>query len=115
MIRYQVAIQPEHRERLAHLPPNIKQKLRAGLRLLETDPLTGKSLEQELTGYRSYPIHPYRIVYRIDFSRKIVHLVIVAHRREVYDLLIQQISIVRDRLRRKRSYRRFAETASLLR
>lgn len=115
MIRYRVAIQPEHRERFAHMPPNIKQKLHAGLRLLETDPLAGKPLEQELAGYRSYPIHPYRIVYRIDSSRKVVHLVIVARRREVYDLLIHQMSFVRDRSRKKGSCRRVAETASLLR
>ena len=51
MIRYRVAVQPEHRSRLAHLPPSVKQKLHASLRLLEVDPWAGKPLERELTGY----------------------------------------------------------------
>ncbi len=115
MIRYRVVIQPEHRTRLARLPPSVKQKLRASLRLLEVDPWAGKPLEQELAGYRSYPIHPYRIIYRIESSERLVRLVMVELRREVYDLLLQQLPIVRDRARRKETRRRASGTASLLR
>ena len=91
MIRYRVIVPPELREFCAHLSPTIKQKLHASLRLLETDPHAGKLLARELTGYRSYAIHPYRVVYRVKASHRIVRIDMVAPRREVYDLLAQQI------------------------
>ena len=91
MIRYRVIVPSELRDLLVHLSPTIKQKLHASLRLLETDPLAGKSLERELSGYRSYPIRPYRMVYRIEASGRIIRLVIVAPRHEVYDILLQQL------------------------
>ena len=91
MIRYRVSVPPELRGVLTHLPPNVKQKLHASLRLLESDPLAGKSLERELTGYRSYSIHPYRIVYRLDPSKRMVYLVLVAPRPKVYDLLVERL------------------------
>ena len=91
MIRYRVAVPPKLRNQFVHLAPSVKQKLHASLRLLETDPLEGKPLERELTGYRSYPMHPYRIVYRVEPSHRIIRLVLVAPRREVYDLLLRQL------------------------
>ena len=91
MIRYRVTLPPELRDLILHLPPAIKQKLHASLRLLETDPLVGKPLERELTGYRSYPIHPYRMVYRIETSHRVVRVVIIGHRRDVYDLLLGRL------------------------
>ena len=91
MIRYRVAIPPELRGLLAHLPPTIKRKLHASLRLLETEPLAGKPLIDELAGYRSYAIRPYRIVYRIEADQRIVRIVVIAPRPEVYDLLRQQL------------------------
>lgn len=77
--------------------------------------MAGKPLERELTGYWSYPIHPYRVIYQIESSERRVHLVMVELRREVYDLLLQQLPLVRDRIRRKSRTRRLAGTASLLR
>ena len=117
MIRYRVLGPPEFGSLFARLPPSIRQKLHAGLRLLEIDPLAGKPLERELTGYRSYAIHPYRIIYRVEASQRVVHIIIVAHRREVYDLLIHQLYFVRDRSKGKRKthYRRLVGTPSLLR
>ena len=115
MIRYRVIIPLELQSHLAHLPPAVKQKVHASLRLLETNPWAGKPLGQELTGYRSHPIHPYRIIYRIETQERLVRLVRVAPRREVYDLLAHQL-IVRDRSRRrKKASYRISETASLLR
>ena len=91
MIRYRVVVAAELREFCSRLSPTIKQKLHASLRLLETDPHAGKPLARELTGYWSYSIHPYRVVYRMEASHRIVRIEMVAPRREVYDLLAQQI------------------------
>ncbi len=115
MIRYRVIVPPDLRHRLAHLPPNVKRRVHASLRLLETNPRAGKPLEQELTGYWSYPIRPYRIIYWINGSEHRVHLVMVELRRIVYDLMIHRLPFLRERSRRKSAYRRLAGTASLLR
>ena len=91
MIRYRVVGFPELQTRISHLPPNIKQKVRANLRLLESEPLAGKSLERELIGYRSYAIPPYRIIYRVD-SGRIVKVFLVEHRRDVYEILVEKLN-----------------------
>lgn len=91
MIRYRVVVPPELRDTFIHLAPTIKRKLHAGLRLLETEPLAGKALERELTGYRSYQIHPYRIVYRLEAALRVVRVVVVAPRPVVYELLSQRL------------------------
>lgn len=93
MIRYRVRIPPELRGLVTHIPPTIKRKLHASLRLLETDPLVGKPLERELAGYRSCRIHPYRIVYKIDTSRRVVHIVLIAPRRDIYTLLGERLPL----------------------
>jgi len=91
VIRYRVIVPSELRDFLVHLSPSIKRKVHASLRLLEQDPRAGKPLERELAGYRSYPIHPYRIVYRVESSHRAVRVVSVAQRREVYDLLVERL------------------------
>ena len=115
MIRYRVIVSPEHRDLISRLPPSVKKKLHASLRLLEIDPAAGKPLERELTGYRSYPIHPYRVVYRVESSERVVRLVMVAPRREIYDLMLQRLPLIRDRGRRRGLYPRLFRSASLLR
>ena len=76
---------------IPHLPPDVKRKAHASLRLLEEDPLAGKLLEGELTGYRSYPIPPYRIIYRVEPSSRVVRIVRIGHRNDVYEVLVQKI------------------------
>ena len=44
----------------------------------------GKSLRFELEGYWSARRGPYRIVYRIDDEARIVSVIAVAHRADVY-------------------------------
>ena len=81
----------EMRESLSRLAPSVKRKVRSSLRFLEEDPLAGKPLERELAGYRSYPIPPYRIIYRIESSSRVVRIVRIGHRKDVYEILVQKI------------------------
>lgn len=90
----------ELQDPLSHFPPSVKYKVRASLRLLEQVPLVGKPLERELSGYRSYPIPPYRIIYRVDSSNRIVRIVRVGHRRDIYETLVQKINAGEVRERR---------------
>jgi len=56
----------------------------AALRTLGPEPLGGKPLAGDLTGLRSLRVGMYRIVYRFDPQTKVVDVVWIRHRREVY-------------------------------
>ncbi len=91
MIRYRIVLLPEVRAVCSCLPPRVKRRVRAGLRLLESEPLAGKALERELIGYRSYAIPPHRIIYRVD-SVRTVKVFLVEHRKDVYEILVQKLN-----------------------
>ena len=53
---------------------------------LTVDPIgLGKPLRFSLNGHRRLRVGDYRIVYRIDFDERIVTIVIIKHRKEVYE------------------------------
>ena len=91
MIRYRVCLPDDVKGQIAHLPPALKRRVRASLGFLELDPRAGKPLVRELTGLWSYAIPPHRIVYLIVSSRREIQVISFGHRRDVYDLLIQQL------------------------
>lgn len=100
MIRHRVILSQELKDSYSHLSPSIKHKIRACFRLLEQDPLAGKVLERELGGFRSYPIPPYRVVYRVDVAHRVVRVAGVGHRREIYEVLAQKVNAGEVRERR---------------
>jgi mRNA interferase RelE/StbE len=51
--------------------PQLKRKIRAGLRHILEEPESGKSLKDELEGLRSYRISRFRVIYRIS-SKQII-------------------------------------------
>ena len=64
--------------------PQLKKKIRAGLRHIVTEPESGKSLKDELEGLKSYRIRRFRIIYRIS-SKKIIDVVAVGPRKNIYE------------------------------
>jgi mRNA interferase RelE/StbE len=55
---------------------------------LETDPRNGnnvKRLQGEWSGYLRYRVGDWRVVYRVDDVASRVNVVVIAHRREVYE------------------------------
>ena len=92
MIRYRVVGSAELQGFLSHFPPSVKRKVHASLRFIEENPLAGKPLERELTGYRSFPIPPYRVVYRVEPASRIVRIARIGHRDDIYEILIEKIN-----------------------
>lgn len=80
----QVVITSEASKQYKHLPPQEKIKIKKKLTLLEQDPLAGKKLSGELSGYRSLRAWPYRIIYTIDESNLSVTIKTIVHRQEAY-------------------------------
>jgi mRNA interferase RelE/StbE len=64
--------------------PQLKRKIRAGLKHIVSEPEVGKSLKDELEGLRSYRISRFRIIYRIS-SRQIIDVVAIGPRKIIYE------------------------------
>lgn len=64
--------------------PQLKRKIRAGLRHIAAEPESGKSLKDELGGLKSYRISRFRIIYRIS-SKQTIDIVAVGPRKIIYE------------------------------
>jgi mRNA-degrading endonuclease RelE of RelBE toxin-antitoxin system len=52
--------------------------------LLDNPHRVGKPLTRELSGYHSARRGAYRVIYRIDDTKRIIHVVRIDHRADVY-------------------------------
>jgi len=64
--------------------PQLKRKIRAGLRHIITESGSGKSLKDEMEGLKSYQISRFRIIYRIS-SQQTINIVAVGPRKTIYE------------------------------
>jgi mRNA-degrading endonuclease RelE of RelBE toxin-antitoxin system len=78
---------PEAARLIAALPPEIKKLVRSSIDELLVNPESGSELTGELEGYRSLKAKRYRIVYRPNDADMTVEVLLVGHRRDVYDTL----------------------------
>lgn len=62
--------------------PRFRERLTEAIRQLSGNPLLGKKLKGELEGLRSYPVGPFRVVYRFTTER--LEVVYIEHRKDVY-------------------------------
>ena len=63
--------------------PELKKKIKAGLKAIMDEPHTGKILRDELAGLRSMRVSKLRIIYRV--SKKEIAIVAVGPRIRIYD------------------------------
>lgn len=64
--------------------PQLKRKIKAGLGQILTEPESGKSLREELTGLRSFRISRFRIVYSVS-SKHIIDIIAIGPRKPIYE------------------------------
>jgi mRNA interferase RelE/StbE len=64
--------------------PQLKRKIRAGLKHIVIEPEVGKSLKDELEGLRSYRISRFRVIYCIS-SKQIIDIVAIGPRKTIYE------------------------------
>jgi mRNA interferase RelE/StbE len=64
--------------------PQLKRKIRAGLKHIVIEPVVGKSLKDELEGLRSYRISRFRVIYCIS-SKQIIDIVAIGPRKTIYE------------------------------
>ena len=78
-------IPPHVADVVRHLPPDVKRGVRAALRELGANPDLGQRLVRELEGSWKYRVRRFRIVYAVERRARIIRVVAVVHRREIYD------------------------------
>jgi mRNA-degrading endonuclease RelE of RelBE toxin-antitoxin system len=92
--RYLARYTPEAAERIRKLHPHIKREIRDGLRTLLNNPLAGRTLHSELSGYWSYRVRTYRVIYQVNEDHMSLDVVFIGPRRNVYEelraLLLEQ-------------------------
>ena len=76
---------PEAAKLLSRLHTESKKLIKAGLTELRQNPYLGDDLQHELSGFKSYKIKRYRILYDINEEEGVIQVYSVGHRRDVYE------------------------------
>jgi len=86
MANWKVVYSQTSREQAQALNPFIKPIVKRRIEETWGDPFLGKPLERELSGYYSYRVKRFRIIYKIDVAGKSVQIHYIGHRRDIYEL-----------------------------
>lgn len=76
---------PEAASLIRKLHPEVKRRIRDGIKSLLENPLSGHELRFELSGFRSYRVKNYRILYRVNEENAFIDILFVGHRRDIYE------------------------------
>lgn len=82
---YRIDVDGEVAQLIRQLHPNRKKKIKQALKAMARDPLQGKPLQEELSGFMSYRVGTLRIIYTIDEKKKNIHIVALGPRRCIYE------------------------------
>ena len=85
---FEVVLAPAAATFFAAADRKLASKLARCFRQLEADPRRGnnvKRLKGEWSRFLRYRVGDWRVIYRVDDDRQRVNVVVIAHRREVYD------------------------------
>jgi mRNA interferase RelE/StbE len=78
------------RELIRTMHPSLKKKLKTSLRMILSNPYSGKALVDELTGLRSFRMSTFRIIYRVKDPEQIEH-VAIGPRERIYEQTLRVI------------------------
>jgi mRNA interferase RelE/StbE len=81
---YRLVVPKEIQELVRKMHPDLKRKVRASLRIILSEPGSGKTLMDELSGPRSFRVRSFRIIYRIANAERI-ELVAIGPRQRIYE------------------------------
>ncbi|MBI3596000.1 MAG: type II toxin-antitoxin system RelE/ParE family toxin [Nitrospirae bacterium] len=87
MKAFRVRYTPEAASLIRKLHPEIKRRIRGGIKTLLENPLSGHELRFELSGFRSHRVKNYRIIYRLNDPEGFLEILFVGQRRDVYESL----------------------------
>ena len=85
MKNYIIKFTPESARILSKFHPENKNKIKTSLNELRKNPNTGSDLQEELSGFKSFKIKRYRILYKIDEEQNSINIYHIGHRSDVYE------------------------------
>ena len=81
---YKLVVPKDVRELIRTMHPFLKKKVKASLKIVLSEPYSGKALMDELSGLRSFRISSFRIIYRIKGPEQ-VELIAIGPRERIYE------------------------------
>lgn len=84
MSKYSVEIVPKAEKEFLKLPESVRMKIRKQILSLESNPRPVGCKKLKETEYYRLRNGDYRTIYSIDDNSKIVKILSIAHRKEVY-------------------------------
>ncbi len=85
MRNLRIRFTPEAAKLLSKIHPENKKLIKAAIKELRQDPHSGDDLEEELSGFKSYKIKRYRILYKINEEENVIEVYYIGHRIDVYE------------------------------
>jgi len=87
---YKLVVPKDVKELIRTMHPSLKNKVKASLKIILSEPYSGKTLMDELSGLRSFRISSFRIIYRIKEPEQI-ELVAIGPRERIYEETFRMI------------------------
>jgi mRNA interferase RelE/StbE len=84
---YRVVTGPDVADVVRGLHPELKRSVRSALAALSRDPALGDPLSGELEALSRYRVRRFRVVYAVDRGERVLRVVAVGPRRNVYEEL----------------------------
>jgi len=81
---YKLLVPKDLQQLIRTMHPSLKKKVKASLKIISSEPQSGKALMDELSGLRSFRIRSFRIIYRIKEPGQI-ELVAIGPRERIYE------------------------------
>jgi mRNA interferase RelE/StbE len=82
--QYKLLVPDNIAELIRTMHPHLKKKVKASLKIILSDPMSGKALKDELLGLRSFRVSKFRIIYRLS-KKKQIEIVAVGPRERIYE------------------------------
>ena len=89
-LMYRLVVPKDVKELIRTMHPSLKNKVKASLKIILSEPYSGKTLMDELSGLRSFRISSFRIIYRIKEPEQI-ELVAIGPRERIYEETFRMI------------------------
>ena len=84
MIRFKIRFTHEAARLLSQLHPQNKKLIKTALREIKNAPYSGYDLQEELSGFKSYRVKRFRIIYNTNEDKQTIDVYYVGHRKDIY-------------------------------
>ena len=87
---HRLVVPREIQEVIRKMHPDLKKKVKASLKMILSDPHSGKELMDDLSALRSFRVGSFRIIYRIENPEQI-ELVAIGPRARIYEITFRLV------------------------